>query len=217
MKAEPVMSFGKRLRQLREAAGLTREQLAEQAGLTASGIGALERGERQRPYPHTIRALATALGLSEEQREVFLMREFLDMPFKDIADVVGCPENTVKSRMRYALEKLKLELEEYADLAFKELGWNIVRYNIGGGENPARSNTMELRARVPGFQPEPGKWDWSADANQRWMLRAAVAAGTAVGAASRYGVSRFKRRRRGEAAGIGAGELGCIVTIVVAV
>jgi RNA polymerase sigma-70 factor, ECF subfamily len=55
--------------------------------------------------------------LSEEQREVFLMREFLDMPFKDIAEVVGCPENTVKSRMRYALEKLKLELDEYADMA----------------------------------------------------------------------------------------------------
>jgi RNA polymerase sigma-70 factor (ECF subfamily) len=55
--------------------------------------------------------------LSEDQREVFLMREMLDMPFKEIADVVGCPENTVKSRMRYALEKLREELEEYADLA----------------------------------------------------------------------------------------------------
>lgn len=55
--------------------------------------------------------------LSEDQREVFLMREFLDMPFRDIAEVVGCPENTVKSRMRYALEKLRGELEEYADLA----------------------------------------------------------------------------------------------------
>ncbi len=55
--------------------------------------------------------------LSEEQREVFLMREFLDMPFKDIADVVGVPENTVKSRMRYALEKLRLELDEYKDMA----------------------------------------------------------------------------------------------------
>ena len=55
--------------------------------------------------------------LSEDQREVFLMREFLDMPFREIADVVGCPENTVKSRMRYALEKLRGELEEYADLA----------------------------------------------------------------------------------------------------
>jgi RNA polymerase sigma-70 factor (ECF subfamily) len=56
-------------------------------------------------------------SLSEPQREVFLMREFLDMPFKDIADVVGVPENTVKSRMRYALEKLRLELDEYKDMA----------------------------------------------------------------------------------------------------
>jgi RNA polymerase sigma-70 factor (ECF subfamily) len=56
-------------------------------------------------------------SLSEEQREVFLMREFLDMPFKQIADVVGVPENTVKSRMRYALEKLRLELDEYKELA----------------------------------------------------------------------------------------------------
>ena len=55
--------------------------------------------------------------LSDDQREVFLMREFLDMPFKQIADVVGVPENTVKSRMRYALEKLRLELDEYKDVA----------------------------------------------------------------------------------------------------
>jgi RNA polymerase sigma-70 factor (ECF subfamily) len=62
--------------------------------------------------------LQRAIGtLSDEQREVFLMREFLDMPFKQIAEVVGVPENTVKSRMRYALEKLRLELDEYKDLA----------------------------------------------------------------------------------------------------
>ena len=63
-------------------------------------------------------AMQEAIGrLSEEQREVFLMREFLSMPFKQIADVVGVPENTVKSRMRYALEKLRLELDEYKDMA----------------------------------------------------------------------------------------------------
>ncbi len=64
-----------------------------------------------------IRLHAALARLSEEQREVFLMREFLDMPFKDIADIVGVPENTVKSRMRYALEKLRLELDEYKDMA----------------------------------------------------------------------------------------------------
>ena len=67
--------------------------------------------------------------------------------------------------------------EAYADAAFKELQLNIVRYNIGGGENPDRPRSMEVRARIPGFEPQPGVWDWSADANQRWFLRAAVARG----------------------------------------
>ncbi len=65
----------------------------------------------------------------------------------------------------------------YADLAFTQLKLNIVRYNIGGGENPSIPNTLDFRARLPGFQPAPGVWDWSADANQRWMLKAAVARG----------------------------------------
>jgi RNA polymerase sigma-70 factor (ECF subfamily) len=53
--------------------------------------------------------------LPEEQREVFLMRQVQGMSFKDIADVIGVPENTVKSRMRYALERLQRALEEYRD------------------------------------------------------------------------------------------------------
>jgi predicted ATPase/class 3 adenylate cyclase/DNA-binding CsgD family transcriptional regulator len=61
-----------RLRWYREAAGLTQEQLAERAGLTVNGISQLERGERRRPHPHTIQALAGALGLSEAERAAFL-------------------------------------------------------------------------------------------------------------------------------------------------
>ena len=60
--------FGAQLRQLREAASLTQEELAARAGLTAKGISDLERGARQRPYPHTVRSLADALGLSEDER-----------------------------------------------------------------------------------------------------------------------------------------------------
>ena len=67
--------------------------------------------------------------------------------------------------------------EEFAQMAFVKLGLNIVRYNIGGGENPALPDSMQPRARVPGFEPSPGKWDWSADANQRWMLRRAMELG----------------------------------------
>ena len=64
----PDAAFGTRLRTLRESAGLTQEELASRVGLTAEAVSALERGERKRPYPHTVRPLADALGLSEEDR-----------------------------------------------------------------------------------------------------------------------------------------------------
>ena len=60
--------FAERLRQLRDAAALTQEELAERAGLTGNAVGALERGERRRPYPHTVRALSDALGLDGARR-----------------------------------------------------------------------------------------------------------------------------------------------------
>jgi len=50
--------------------------------------------------------------LPAEQREVFCLRELEGMGFAEIAAVVGCNENTVKSRMRYALEKLRAILRE---------------------------------------------------------------------------------------------------------
>jgi predicted ATPase/DNA-binding XRE family transcriptional regulator len=66
------LTFGSRLRQLREGAGLTQEELALRAGLSPRAISALERGERQRPYPHTVRTLADALGLTEQERASLL-------------------------------------------------------------------------------------------------------------------------------------------------
>jgi len=51
-------------------------------------------------------------ALPDEQREVFLMREVMEMPFAEIAAAVGTSEPTVKSRMRYALEKLRAALAE---------------------------------------------------------------------------------------------------------
>jgi len=56
-------------------------------------------------------------ALPEDQREVFLLREIGNIPFKDIAGMIGVPENTVKSRMRYALERLQRALGEYEDYA----------------------------------------------------------------------------------------------------
>jgi RNA polymerase sigma-70 factor (ECF subfamily) len=56
-------------------------------------------------------------ALPEEQREVFLLRQVQNLAFKEIADITGVSENTVKSRMRYALERLQGALAEYQDYA----------------------------------------------------------------------------------------------------
>ena len=53
-------------------------------------------------------------AMNPDQREVFLLREFQQLGFKEIATVVGASENTVKSRMRYALEALRAALAEFA-------------------------------------------------------------------------------------------------------
>ena len=50
-----------------------------------------------------------------EQREVFLMREVMDMSFAEIATRTGASEPTVKSRMRYALERLRSALGDLHD------------------------------------------------------------------------------------------------------
>jgi len=51
-------------------------------------------------------------SLPAEQREVFLLREYSGIAFKEIAGITGVPEPTVKSRMRYALEGLRRALGE---------------------------------------------------------------------------------------------------------
>lgn len=80
--------------------------------------GAIDRVAAEDPPPDAVAAgallrprLEAALAaLPEEQREVFLLREQGGMGFREIAEVTGVPENTVKSRMRYALEGLRRTL-----------------------------------------------------------------------------------------------------------
>jgi DNA-binding XRE family transcriptional regulator len=57
------LSFGARLKQLREQAGLTQPELAERAGMNRFGIAKLEQGVRE-PTWATVQALCQALGLS---------------------------------------------------------------------------------------------------------------------------------------------------------
>jgi RNA polymerase sigma-70 factor (ECF subfamily) len=53
---------------------------------------------------------AAVEALPDELREVFLLRETAEVPFDEIAEIVGCPVGTAMSRMRPALEHLRKRL-----------------------------------------------------------------------------------------------------------
>ncbi len=61
-------------------------------------------GDRRR---HIAAALA---ALPAEAREILVLREVEDLPYKDIASVLGLPIGTVMSRLARAREKLAAEL-----------------------------------------------------------------------------------------------------------
>jgi RNA polymerase sigma-70 factor (ECF subfamily) len=78
----------------------------------ASGTGSIARAE-------FVERLQTALAdLPDEQREVFVLRHYDGMRFVDIGRMFDISENTVKSRMRYALQSLRAALEDFEGFSF---------------------------------------------------------------------------------------------------
>ena len=68
--------------------------------------------------PHTtlvrkerINAVKAALmRIPQDQREVIILKEYEGLKFREIADILGISENTVKARMYYGLNALKKTL-----------------------------------------------------------------------------------------------------------
>src|SRR5262245_3789556 len=77
MSALITPTVGEFLRQHRLAVGLTQEELAERARMSVRAISDLERGVRRAPHKDTVRLLADALHLSEDDRALLYeaMRE----------------------------------------------------------------------------------------------------------------------------------------------
>jgi predicted ATPase/DNA-binding XRE family transcriptional regulator len=69
---QPSLSFAGLLRQLRAAAGLTQEELAEAARLSPRSISDLERGINRTARRETALLLAGALGLSGSRKQLFV-------------------------------------------------------------------------------------------------------------------------------------------------
>ena len=53
---------------------------------------------------------AAVMALAEDQREVIVLKEYEGLTFQEIADVLGLPVSTVKTRLYRGLDKLKERL-----------------------------------------------------------------------------------------------------------
>ena len=71
-----------------------------------SPAGRTEQNER-------LKAVRTAVNaLPADLREVIVMKEFEELTFQEIADILNLPLSTVKSRVYTALKQLKMRLEK---------------------------------------------------------------------------------------------------------
>jgi predicted ATPase/transcriptional regulator with XRE-family HTH domain/uncharacterized protein HemY len=123
--------FGSQLRQLRQAAGLTQEELAERSGVSVKAISALERGHRQRPYPNTVRALAGGLGVSDAVRA-----EMLSMASTARASATVTFQPILPAAPAAIIGRDR-ELEEIAGL-FRSGGVRLVTLTGAGGVGKSR-------------------------------------------------------------------------------
>lgn len=84
---DEVDRFAGRLRELREAQGLSRQELADKAGMKVGGIRDLEQG-RRKPTWETVIAIAKALDVD--------CTAFLEEPILDPPSGPGRPKNQTR-------------------------------------------------------------------------------------------------------------------------
>ncbi len=72
MDGEQIPALGTQQRRARRATGLTQEELAERAGVSARTISDLERGVHHSPHTDTVALLAKTLGLRDIELTAFV-------------------------------------------------------------------------------------------------------------------------------------------------
>ncbi|MEV7210562.1 MULTISPECIES: sigma-70 family RNA polymerase sigma factor [unclassified Streptomyces] len=78
-------------------------------------LAALRQTEHPRDEDTSVLSLAVAQGLDElpdVQRQVLVLRFYADLPVRGIAEELGIPEGTVKSRLHTAVRALRARLHE---------------------------------------------------------------------------------------------------------
>lgn len=83
-----------------------RQRAEEPVAPDASPSAAAQRNE-------AVEAVRGAVSsLPDEQRAVLVMRVYQGLSYEEISGAIGCPVGTAKSRMFYALERVRVQLGE---------------------------------------------------------------------------------------------------------
>jgi len=105
------------------ALNISRDRLRRRKGRTHVSLQELEEGGTvlvtRRPSAHELveaddlaRTVESAIAsLPEEQREIIVLKEYQELTFAEIADVLGVPISTVKTRLYRGLSQLRVSLE----------------------------------------------------------------------------------------------------------
>jgi predicted ATPase/transcriptional regulator with XRE-family HTH domain len=153
--AEPVgetrSPFGELLREFRLAANLSQETLAEQAGVSVSGISALERGTRRAPHRDTVALLGAALGLPPEHRirlQAAAVRA--SVPRHRDLSPSGNPARG-DHNLPLSLTSFHGRTHELRELAEAVCEHRLVTLTGGGGIGKTRLALEAVRGRIDGF------------------------------------------------------------------
>jgi len=107
------------------ALNLCRDRMRRRRGRTLVSLDDVEEGAQElvtrRPSAFDLvesrdlaKTVAAAIGeLAEEQREVIVLKEYQELTFQQVAEVLGVPVSTVKTRLYRGLAQLRERLERH--------------------------------------------------------------------------------------------------------
>ncbi len=103
----PVTPFGARVRELREARGLSQKDFAARLGVSAAYVSALEHGRRGRPTFALLQGVIHALGVIWDEADELIKLADLSDP-RVVIDTAGLePEATLfANRLARAIRRL---------------------------------------------------------------------------------------------------------------
>ena len=114
------MKFGEYLRELRRKKGLTQKELADMSGFSNAEISRIESGDRQKPSPIILKALAPCLGVSYE--ELLKQAGYLE----EVVDHQGYTEHIFKDDDG----KLADIIRKAREMQETDSGWANIAYRV---------------------------------------------------------------------------------------